>query len=160
MCALCILGNYCTRWHPCVKGLSLDGGRADFSIKTAATLPLIKIYGMILIWAGSISLDSSFKLEFKFKELVWKWLLTRNRFCESDVRYLHSFKIHFLCSISASSNRLEFLGVTDEAVLTTVPLQNLKKYPFKEITVPYPTGFYKKSYLVPWPNQEEGVEEA
>jgi hypothetical protein len=58
------------RWRPCVKGLSLDGGRADFFKKTAATLPLIKVYGMILIWAGSISLDSSFKLEFKFKELV------------------------------------------------------------------------------------------
>ena len=22
----CIMGNYCTRWRPCVKGLSLDGG--------------------------------------------------------------------------------------------------------------------------------------
>ncbi len=65
-------------------------------------------------------------------------MLTRNRFCESDARYLHSFKIHFLCSISASSNRLEFLGVADEAVLNTVPLQNLNKYPFKEIcTLPY-----------------------
>jgi hypothetical protein len=25
-----IMGNYCTRWRSCVKGLSLDGGRADF----------------------------------------------------------------------------------------------------------------------------------
>jgi hypothetical protein len=23
----CIMGNYCTRWRPCVKGFSLDGGR-------------------------------------------------------------------------------------------------------------------------------------
>jgi hypothetical protein len=22
----CIMDNYCTRWRPCVKGLSLDGG--------------------------------------------------------------------------------------------------------------------------------------
>jgi hypothetical protein len=29
----CIIGNYCTRWCPCIKGLSLDGGRADFSKK-------------------------------------------------------------------------------------------------------------------------------
>ncbi len=27
----CIMGNYCTRWRPCFKGLSLVGGRADFS---------------------------------------------------------------------------------------------------------------------------------
>jgi hypothetical protein len=27
----CIMGNYCTRWRPCVKGLSLNGGWADFS---------------------------------------------------------------------------------------------------------------------------------
>jgi hypothetical protein len=35
-CALaieCIMGNYYTRWRPWVKGLSLDGGRADFSKK-------------------------------------------------------------------------------------------------------------------------------
>jgi hypothetical protein len=24
------MGNYCTRWRPCVKGLSLDGGRRIF----------------------------------------------------------------------------------------------------------------------------------
>jgi hypothetical protein len=38
------LANYCTRWRGTFKGLSHDGGRADFSIKTFATLPLIKIY--------------------------------------------------------------------------------------------------------------------
>ncbi len=27
----CLMGNYCTRWRPWVKGLSLDVGRADFS---------------------------------------------------------------------------------------------------------------------------------
>jgi len=26
----CIMGNYCMRWCPCVKGLSLDEGWADF----------------------------------------------------------------------------------------------------------------------------------
>ncbi len=26
----CIIGNYCTRWRHCFKGLSLDGGHADF----------------------------------------------------------------------------------------------------------------------------------
>ncbi len=29
----CIMGNYCPRWHPCIKGLSLNGGRVDFSKK-------------------------------------------------------------------------------------------------------------------------------
>ncbi len=43
------------------KGLSLDGRRAYFSKKTSATLPLIKIYRMSLLSAGSISLDSTFK---------------------------------------------------------------------------------------------------
>jgi hypothetical protein len=27
----CLMANYCTRWRPWVKGLSLDGGQADFS---------------------------------------------------------------------------------------------------------------------------------
>jgi hypothetical protein len=43
------------------KGLSLDGGRADFSKKAAATLPLIKIYRLSLISTRSISLDGTFK---------------------------------------------------------------------------------------------------
>jgi hypothetical protein len=64
-----------------------------------------------------------------------KVIAHKKSFCKSDARYLHSFKIHFLCLISASFNRYEFLGVADEAVLNTVPLQNLKKYPFKEITL-------------------------
>ncbi len=29
----CIMGNLCTRWRHCFKGLSLDGGQADFSKK-------------------------------------------------------------------------------------------------------------------------------
>ncbi len=29
----CIIGKYCTKWRPCVKGLSRDGGRAEFSKK-------------------------------------------------------------------------------------------------------------------------------
>jgi hypothetical protein len=45
----CIMGNYCTRWCHCFQGLSLDGGRADFSKKP----PLIKIYQMSLISAIS-----------------------------------------------------------------------------------------------------------
>ena len=43
------------------KGLSLDGGQADFSKKAATTLTLIKIYRTSLILTGSISLDSTFK---------------------------------------------------------------------------------------------------
>jgi hypothetical protein len=54
------MANYCTRWRHSFKVLSLDGGRADFSKKASATLPLIKIYRMSLISAGSISLDSTF----------------------------------------------------------------------------------------------------
>jgi hypothetical protein len=56
----CIIGNYCTRWRPSFKGLSLEWGWADFSKKASSTLPLKKIYGMTLIWARSISLDSTF----------------------------------------------------------------------------------------------------
>ncbi len=29
----CLMANYCTRWRHSFKGLSLDGGRADFSKK-------------------------------------------------------------------------------------------------------------------------------
>jgi hypothetical protein len=47
--------NYSTRWRPSVKELSLD---EDFQ-KLAATFPLIKFYGMSLISAGSITLDST-----------------------------------------------------------------------------------------------------
>jgi hypothetical protein len=43
------------------KGLSLDGGRADYSKNPATTFPLIKFYGMSLLSGGSISLDSTFK---------------------------------------------------------------------------------------------------
>jgi hypothetical protein len=44
----CIKGNYCTRWCPCFKGLSLDGGQADFS-KNPPRHFLIKFYGMSLL---------------------------------------------------------------------------------------------------------------
>jgi hypothetical protein len=37
-------------------------GDGRIFLKTPATLPLIKIYQMSLILAGSISLDSTFKL--------------------------------------------------------------------------------------------------
>jgi hypothetical protein len=39
-----IMANYGMRWRGIFKGLSQDGGLADFSKKTSATLPLIKIY--------------------------------------------------------------------------------------------------------------------
>jgi hypothetical protein len=57
------MANYFKRWRQSFKGLSLDGGRADFSKKkkTLATLPFIKIYLMSLLLAGSISLDSTLK---------------------------------------------------------------------------------------------------
>jgi hypothetical protein len=55
------MGNYCTRWRPCIKGLSLEGGRADFSKNHDATLPFIKIYRMSILSAGSISLNSTFE---------------------------------------------------------------------------------------------------
>jgi hypothetical protein len=52
-----IMGNYCTRWRPCFKGLSLDGGRADFRDASfnidLSNEPLS---------AGSISLDSTFNV--------------------------------------------------------------------------------------------------
>jgi hypothetical protein len=51
------MANYCIRWHGIFKGLSQDGGRANLYKKTAAPLPVIKI----LISAGSISLDGTFK---------------------------------------------------------------------------------------------------
>ncbi len=55
----CLMANYCMRWRHSFKVLSLDEGRPDFS-KKPLTLPLIKIYGMCLLSAGSISLDSTF----------------------------------------------------------------------------------------------------
>jgi hypothetical protein len=36
------MGNYCKRWRPCVKGLSLDGGRADF-LKTRRDISFYKV---------------------------------------------------------------------------------------------------------------------
>jgi hypothetical protein len=38
------------------------GDGRTFAQKAAATLPLMKIYGMSLVWAGSISLDSTFNV--------------------------------------------------------------------------------------------------
>jgi hypothetical protein len=48
------------RWGGIFKGLSRDGGRADFSIKTTVPLSLMTTFPMSLIFAGSISLDSTF----------------------------------------------------------------------------------------------------
>jgi hypothetical protein len=47
-----------TRWRGIFKGLSQEGGRADFFKKISAPLSLIKAFWMNLISAGSISLDS------------------------------------------------------------------------------------------------------
>ncbi len=34
----CLMDNYCMRWRGIFKGLSQDGGRADFSKKPSLTL--------------------------------------------------------------------------------------------------------------------------
>ncbi len=56
----CLMANYSIRCREIFKGLSHDGGQADFSKETAAPLPLNKIYRMSQILAESISLDSTF----------------------------------------------------------------------------------------------------
>jgi hypothetical protein len=45
-------------------------GDGRIFLKASATLPLMKIYGMSLIWAGSISLDSTFNILFLKKKLL------------------------------------------------------------------------------------------
>jgi hypothetical protein len=55
------MANYCIRWHGIFKGLSQDGGRAEFSKKPLPPLSLMTTYQMSLISAGSIWQDSTFK---------------------------------------------------------------------------------------------------
>ncbi len=71
----CLMASYCysTRWRYSFKGLSLDGGRADFFKETSATLPFLKIYQMSLLSAGSISLDSTFNIGFSFINFLLKF---------------------------------------------------------------------------------------
>jgi hypothetical protein len=56
-----LIANSCTWRRWIFSGLSQDGGRAHF-LQISAPLSLINIYRMNLISAGSISLDSTFKL--------------------------------------------------------------------------------------------------
>ncbi len=49
-----------------------DGGRADFSVNPGASLFLMMTYRMNLISAGSISLDSPFKLPYIFFVFISK----------------------------------------------------------------------------------------
>ncbi len=53
-----------------VKGLSENGGRADFSKNLSRLFLLKKAYRMNLISAGSISLDSTFKVKY-----IWDYFL-------------------------------------------------------------------------------------
>jgi hypothetical protein len=57
----CLIANYCKRWRHSFKGLSQDGGWADFSKNLRAYL-FNDDLRMSLISAGSISLDITFKL--------------------------------------------------------------------------------------------------
>ncbi len=54
------MGNYCTRWHPCFKGLSLDGGQAYFS-KKPPRRSFNKDLSNEPTFGRTISLDSTFK---------------------------------------------------------------------------------------------------
>ncbi len=56
-----LIANYYMRWHCNIKGLSWDGGQADFFQKTSAPPPLMTTYRMSLISVVSISLDSTFE---------------------------------------------------------------------------------------------------
>ncbi len=63
VCALAIrvlVVNSRTRWRRIFRGLSQDGGRADF-FKTSAPLSLINVYRTYLISVRFISLGSTFK---------------------------------------------------------------------------------------------------
>ncbi len=60
---MCLIANYCARWRCNFKGLSQDGRWKDFFLKTSAPLFLMTTFQMSLISAGSISLDSTFKVK-------------------------------------------------------------------------------------------------
>ncbi len=57
--------NSFTRRRGIFKGLSQDGGQADFYSETSAPLSLIKTLQLNLISARSISLDSAFNTFYK-----------------------------------------------------------------------------------------------
>jgi hypothetical protein len=61
-----LIGNYCTVQDGTVtlKGSYTMGGGGRIFLETSAPLPLINIYRISLISAGSISLDSTFKEKF------------------------------------------------------------------------------------------------
>ncbi len=61
-CLIGLIANYYMRWRGIFKGLSLDEKWADFSELTTAPLSLMKTFRMSLISAGSISLESTFKV--------------------------------------------------------------------------------------------------
>jgi hypothetical protein len=63
--------NSCTSWRGIFEGLSQDGGRGAFFLKTSAPLSLIKTFRMNLISAGSISLDSIFEGLFLISRTIW-----------------------------------------------------------------------------------------
>ncbi len=58
----CLIANYCTRWRRSFTGVSKDGRRGWFFLKTSAPLSLMMTYRMSLISGGSISLDSAFNI--------------------------------------------------------------------------------------------------
>ncbi len=57
------MGNYCTRWHHCFKGLSLDGNGRIFLKSLPDDASFYKDLSNKPTSAGSISLDSTFKDE-------------------------------------------------------------------------------------------------
>jgi len=73
-CLICLIANYYIRWRGIVIGLSRDGRWADFSKLTTAPLSIIKTFRMSLISAGSISVDSIFKVNKIPLHGVWQSL--------------------------------------------------------------------------------------
>ncbi len=72
------MANYCTRWRPWVKGLSLDGGRLNFSKKP----PRRFLSERPIEWAyfrpdpsrWTVPLMLLFFLQTHFSQLHWKYL--------------------------------------------------------------------------------------
>ncbi len=83
----CLIANYCTRWRRSFKGLSQDGGWADFSKNLRAYL-FNDDLRMSLISAGSISLDITFKLKAELDSVTLDSPLTFGHCVDKSILFL------------------------------------------------------------------------
>ncbi len=82
----CLIANYCKRWRHSFKGLSQDGGWADFSKNLRASL-FNDDLRMSLISAGSFSLDITFKLTAELDSVTLDSPLTFGHCVEKSILF-------------------------------------------------------------------------